>query len=149
MNQGWFKERENHAKARKGIKVRDRGNKSYQNPTLEKKKLSNRMSRNITKLDRKLRRIARMQNTEKARNEIGDAEKVYESLGNQFKEHKKRYGGFPEWVSHDWINNENFKKNGKVKKILGKMKKADKNDIKKLQRDLFNSIAIGSDRRMV
>ena len=132
--------------ARKGIStakpVVARGR---QNDGLTKHKLSDKIHKNITALDRKLRKIAKLKSQKDVLRNLAEAEKLYDQLGTSMENHKKTYGSFPDWIQHDWVDKENFKHNGRVRKIMAEIKTADEKKLPKLQTKLFNTIRFATE----
>jgi len=147
----WWKQSERHSLARKGIKTAQQGKpkitKGIANEQVIKHKLSNNIHKNITALDRKLRKVANLESQKDIQRNLEDAMKLYDSLGEKIKNHKQRYGNMPDWIQHDWVHNETFDKNGKIKKQMQKMRELDPKNLKKEQNKMWNLIALKTERR--
>ena len=145
----WYNESHRHSLASKGISTvpQKMGSRGKTNESLIKHKLSNNIERNITALDRKLRKVSSLKSPEDIQRNLEEAEKLYSRLGSKMKTHKDKFGGFPDWITHDWVNKEQFSNNGRVKKVMDEMKNAKPEKIPKLQVKLFNLIRIGDERK--
>lgn len=145
----WWKESQRHSDARKGIKTAKGKPKmnGMANESVIKHKLSNNIHKNITALDRKLRKIANLENPKKIQEHLEDAMKLYDQLGTKIDNHKKRYGNMPDWIQHDWVHNETFNQNGKIFKQMQKMKDIPPENLKKEQKNMWNLIALRTEMR--
>ena len=148
---GWFNESQRHSQARKGIKTAKpnmaKGGKGVANESVIQHKLSNNIHKNITALDRKLRKVANLDSEKHIQNNLADAEKLYNALGDKMKNHKERYGNMPDWIQHDWVNDETFNDKGKVFKQMQKMKGLEGKDLKKEQKNMWNLIALSTENK--
>lgn len=150
INMSWWKQSERHSQARKGIKTaqgKPKITNGVANDNVIKHKLSNNIHKNITALDRKLRKVANLDNPKQIQKHLEDAEKLYGQLGSKIDNHKQRYGNMPDWIQHDWVHNETFNKNGKIQKQIHKMKDIDPKHLKKEQRNMWNLIVLKTEKR--
>lgn len=144
----WWKESQRHSLARKGIKTaKGKPMVNGGNEAVIKHKLSNNIHKNITALDRKLRKVANLENEKHIKNNIDDAMKLYKSLGTKIQNHKDRYNNMPDWIQHDWVNGENFNSGGKILKQMEKMKGLEGEKLKKEQSNMWNLIALKTEKR--
>ena len=146
----WWKQSQRHSLARKGIKTaqgKPRIVKGTANEQVIKHKLSNNIHKNITALDRKLRKVANGQNPKDIQRNLEDAMKLYDSLGEKIRNHMQRYGNMPDWIQHDWVHHETFDKNGKIFKQMQNMKSIDLKNLKKEQNKMWNLIALKTEKR--
>lgn len=149
---GWWDESHRHSLARKGIKTAQNNPKhighGVANESVIKHKLSNNIHKNITALDRKLRKVANLESEKDIQRNLEDAEKLYAGLGQKIQNHKDRYGGqMPDWIQHDWVHKENFQNQGKIFKQIQKMKNLTGNELKKEQKNMWNLIALSTEKR--
>lgn len=146
---GWWNESRRHSQARKGIKTAKPKmiSRSNANAEVMKHKLSNNIHKNITHLDRKLRKVANLEDTKHIKRNLADAERLYNSLGTKIDNHKKQYGNMPDWIQYDWVHHETFTDNGKIYKQIQKMKELDGDELKKQQKNMWNLIALRTERR--
>lgn len=150
MKVSWWNESQRHSLARKGIKtakprVTARG---VADQTIVKHRLSNNIHKNITALDRVLRRATKLKSPGDIQRNLEEAERLYKSLATKIENHKSRYGEMPDWVKQDWVINENFKDGqGSIYKQIQRLKSAEPKNIKKEQDKLWNLIALSTEKK--
>ena len=147
---GWWNESERHSLARKGVKTAKPNrakSKGLANEVVIQHKLSNNIHKNITALDRKLRKVANLDSEKHIMNNLEEAEKLYSQLGQKMQNHKERYGNMPDWIQHDWVNGETFNNDGKVYKQIQKMKKLEGKELKAEQKKMWNLIALSTENK--
>ncbi len=145
---GWWNHSKEHSDARKGIKTaKPKIRRGTANQDVIKHKLSNNLNKNITAVDRKLRKIANLEDPKHIKKNLAEAEKLYNSLSTKIENHKKKYGNLPDWIQYDWVHKETFNDNSKISKQIQKMKKLDGKELKKEQRNMWNLIALKTERR--
>lgn len=147
---GWWDESHRHSLARKGIKTAQRKpqtSRGVANEEVVKAKLSNNIHKNITALDRKLRKVANLDSEKDIQRNLADAMKLYDSLGTKINNHKQRYGNMPDWIQYDWVHNETFNDGGKIFKQMNKMKGLKGNELKKEQKNMWNLVALKTEKR--
>lgn len=147
---GWWNESKRHSLARKGIKTAGKPKmvgRGSPNDEVMKHKLSDNIHKNITKLDRALRKVANLEDPQHIQRNLKNAERHYASLGTKIDNHKKKYGNMPDWIQYDWVHNESFNEHGKIYKQIQNMKDISPDKLKKEQNKLWNLIALRTERR--
>lgn len=148
IKMGWWNDSRRHSQARKGIKTaKPQIRRGTANQDVIKHKLSNNIHRNITAVDRKLRKVANLEDPKHIQKNLKDAERLYNSLGTKIDNHKKQYGNLPDWIQYDWVHKETFTEHGKIYKQIQKMKGMNAKDLKKEQRNMWNLIVLKTERR--
>jgi len=145
---GWWNHSYEHSQARKGIKTaKPRISRGTANQDVIKHKVSNNIHKNITAVDRKLRKVANLEDPKHIQKNLAEAERLYNSLGTKIINHKKKYGNLPDWIQYDWVHKETFSDNSKISKQIQKMKTLDGKELKKEQKNMWNLIALKTERR--